>query len=412
MSGLITYRESQSAISVRCSFVIFLACLVLYPLASGLRGISLPAGNAAMFLLDMVLIALFVVSVTTNSVKIPDIVVIVLLLSALVHVISDQSPDLLVVYQGFRKSILWIICISLGARLSARQGIVLINYLFAVCFFVCLYSIKQALMPSDFDRALLSVQAANEYTNRIGDVQRSISILSSAFHVSFAAIVLLTISLCADWYGKIFRFAALACAVAGLYFAHTRTFAIIAILIVALRVLRLNGLKSLVLLAVLLNGALMALTLLGFDVIDYVIELLRGDERFSNRAESYQMFSQYMDGNIIAWLAGHGLGSAGSTLEDGFNLYDYPWIEPHNIFLKYLFEFGYIFGGGALLLLIYIWISGCRQNQNFKLAKMNTYLGITLAISGLTITSVETIPVSLYVGALFGLNYTMRRRHA
>lgn len=412
MADGIMYQDAKDLLNGKFFSIILMTCLFLYPFASGLRGFNLQVGNAAMFLADIVLIFLFIVSVTVINVKVSDFIVAVFILSALVHVVSNQSPDVFTLYQGFRKSILWIICISLGARLCVSQSIVFINGIFVVCVFICLYSVKQSLMPGDFDRGLLSIQAANEYTNRIGDTQRSISILSSAFHVSFAAVLLLSISLCADWYSKLLRLAGVLCAAAGLYFSHTRTFAIIAILIVILHFLKLNIFRSLILLALLVNGALISLILYGFDPLDYVYAFFQGDDRFLNRSESYIMYSRYMYESYISWFAGHGLGSAGSTMGDKFASFDLPWIEPHNIFLKYLFEFGYIFGSAALLVLAYIWMVGCKQIYHSQLAKMNFYFGITLIISGLTITSVEAIPISLYVGTMFGTNFVMRGHNA
>lgn len=365
-----------------------------------------------MFFADIVLVLLFMIFVAVVNVKASDFIVVVLVLSALVHVVSDQSPDLITLYQGFRKSVLWIICISLGARLNERQSVAFVNGVFAICFFVCLYSVKQSIMPGDFDGMLLSVQSANEYANRIGDIQRSISILSSAFHVSFAAVVLLSISFCADWYGNFLRISGIICAGAGLYFSHTRTFAIIAILIGVIHILKLNMFKLFILFAFLVNGALVSLIIWDFDAIDYTIFLFQADDRFSNRSESYVMFFRYMGENHIAWFAGHGLGSAGSTLGAKFGIFDLPWIEPHNIFLKYLFEFGYTFGGAALMFLVYFWVVGCKQHSHAQFSRMNFYLGISLAISGLTITSVEAIPISLYVGTMLGINYNMRRSYA
>ncbi|WP_109808843.1 O-antigen ligase family protein [Sphingosinithalassobacter portus] len=374
------------------------------PIASAARGFSDEIGRTLLAMTDAMLIALFVLSLRYSRNRwFSWLVVFLLVYASLFMVVGSDFPSFSISYQGLRKSMLWLFAIGVGLALPQRSIRPLSRAMIAVLFLVCLYAVKQFFITSDFDRNLLDAQSASVYANKIGQYTRATSILSSGFHVGIAGCLLICFALSTRKMSLIVRVLLIGVSLFAIYASFTRTFLILAGAAIILRFTARSASRM----YVVITSALLVLTallMLNFDVVDDVYSALVNDDRFTGRGDSYDAFVSYLEQSPGGLLTGFGPGTAGSTLGDLYHPYGAPWIEPHNIFTKYIFEFGLPL---ALALFLTVGAMVLRRPAYYEekqfpreIARLAMFV---LAFSGLSITSVETFPVSIYIGFLVGM---------
>ncbi|MEJ2002083.1 MAG: hypothetical protein P8X77_11945 [Maritimibacter sp.] len=377
-----------------------MAYIAFSPFASGLRGFSPGLGNVALLVADSALILSFAIAML-RPMNLSHAFVLFLIFYALVqYVASPIEIDPLTFYLGFRKTLFVLMALIVGVTLTGTEARSAYRVMLLSLVLICLYGIKQHFHVSQFDLALLDALAADQYTNMIDGKIRATSLLSSGFHLGMAGTVLMTLVLFRSG-SRIGGIILISIAIFAIYASYTRTFLGLAIIILLFRTFLFGYLRSFLSLG-LLGLFLLFTYMAGFDPFGWVFETLLGDQRFTERSLSYVQFSSFISDEPELGLFGFGLGSAGSTLGGHFP-YGY-WIEPHNIFLKYLFEFGPI-----MAVLIFVWVGVMTWKSTktavsaplFHPAVPPVLLSI-LVISGLFITSVEAWPISEYVAILIG----------
>jgi hypothetical protein len=133
---------------------------------------------------------------------------------------------------------------------------------------------------------------------------------------------------------------------------------------------------------------------------------LTEDKRLGGRAISYTAFLDFWTQYPANMLVGFGPGSAGSGLMTEFARANAVWNEPHNVFLKYLFELGIPLGVVSLWMLYAVSARAISQGGEERWFYLS--LVLIVAIAGLTITSVEVWPINWYIGLILGM--AMRRK--
>lgn len=374
-----------------CLLVLF---VVLAPLSSAVRGISAPLGNIALLFSDLLFILAFAVAFI-RTVKLSNILIVALILYSLVFLIADSNyPGFYAYFLGFRKSVYFLMALTLGLQLSRRDMQTLLPVMKGMLIVICLYGIKQYFFRSSFDMALLQAQAADVYSNQISGQTRSTSFLSSGFHLGMAGVLLMNM---ATYKRKTYLVDLLFAVIAfgAIYVSFTRTFLIIAVFLLFARMFLFTYIRffvaSLFFVFLALLVSMFEPALLSFQI---------DDARLLNRASSYIHFWESREADPLKSFLGFGIGSAGSTLWRYFPVGN--WIEPHNVFLKYIFEFGPLWA-----VVIFLWVAQLTKRSMRLMPQNSVYfpqfilaLLLTIVISGLTITSVEALPISLFIAIL------------
>lgn len=310
-------------------------------------------------------------------------------------------PGFELAVQGLRKTLLILMAISIGMQVPLRHQRLVRNVIIFTLFYVCVYGIKQYFSFDSFDLALLAAQSSDIYSNMFGGQIRAMSLLSGAFHLGTAACALAAFAVFGDIRSKWLRALLWGVALAACYASITRTYIVLILAVPILTVLVRSKLSIVVgVYLFVLAGIMMELFLEGG--ISNILSLVLEDRRLGARAVSYTGFMEIWANNIQGLFTGFGLGSAGSALGEDFLSRNLVWIEPHNIFSKYLFELGIIVGPMAIWMLIWPSWKAIKRKDNkerwFILA-----IVLVVAISGLTITSVEVWPINWFIGILVGM---------
>jgi O-antigen ligase len=376
--------------------------IMIMPVASGARGLSPDVGRAMLAGCDAALILLFFLSFPIARARLLKTLVIFMLAHSLIFMLfGAYFPVLADSYQGLRKSILWLLAICLGSALPDRSVRLMINIMIATLVFICLYGIKQYFIFSEFDQALLGAQSANIYANKIAGATRAISVLSSGFHLGMAGCILICIVAYYAPLPLLWKLVFYAIALFAIFASLTRTFLLISVVVLILPLLARSGMRVFIFGLIGLT-VFTGLMMLKIDLAEIAFDAAMNDDRFTSRGESYTAFFEYLRQSPIGWLIGFGPGTAGSTLGDTYIRSGSPWIEPHNIFTKYVFEYGAPLA--ICLFAVLALMIGSRYKRSDSESPGMARLAIfVLCISGLTITSVETWPVSLYIGLLIGM---------
>ncbi|KQV33406.1 hypothetical protein ASE37_17670 [Rhizobium sp. Root268] len=321
-----------------------------------------------------------------------------LIYSFVVAVAAQPYPDLFVAYQGIRKSLMWLMAIFIGSVLSIEYRSKILFWVLVSCTIVCAYGVKQYFAIGEFDQQLLAAQSASEYANKISGATRATSVLSSGFHLGMAGCLVIAIILFDERPNTIFRCVLLGIAAFAIYASLTRTFLIISLMLLIGKLVGRN-LPRVYYISVFVVLIILLCACFDLDVLGGIIDAVLDDSRFLNRGESYVQFLEFMKASPSALLLGFGPGSAGSTLGTDFIDIGAAWIEPHNIFLKYTFEFGAIV---TIILVILITQTVLKDRTGKGLVSLSSSLLFIVTVSGLTITSVEAWPITLYIGFIIG----------
>jgi len=382
--------------------------IVIMPVFSAFRGVSQPLGRGLMGATDLAMVALFVWVVFRPGLKRLKYLIIAMIGMSILNILLWTSDvPLAATYQGFRKSILWLLAICIGYNIRRRDRNTVFWTIVFTCTAICLYAVKQWVFGfTAFDTKLLDAQAALEYTNKIGNYQRAISVLSSGFHVGMTGSLLILMALCVKFNGNLsngIRSAALIVVGGlGIFASFTRTFMIIAGALSIFQVSR-SGRHPLIRVALIVCAGIVV----AYGIFAGYLTLIEGaifsDYRFTSRSASYEQMASMFASNPMGVFSGFGLGSAGSTLGEPFAIGKAAWVEPHNTLLKYVVEFG------LPLSLLLFWeiaqaVRASRPDPMLVFDNSLSLLCILLLVgAGLTITSVETWPTSLYIGLIIGM---------
>jgi O-antigen ligase len=376
--------------------------IMIMPLASGARGLSLDVGRAMLAGCDAALILLFFLSFPIARARLLKTLVVFMLAHSLIFMLQGSAfPGLADSYQGLRKSILWLLAICVGSALTERSVRLIVNIMLATLVCISLYGIKQYFIFSTFDQALLGAQSANIYANKIAGATRAISVLSSGFHLGMAGCILICIVTYHTRLPLLWKLTFYVIALFAIYASLTRTFLIISAAVLILPFLARSGMRTFIFALIGLT-VFTGLMMFQIDLAEIAFDAAMNDDRFTSRGDSYAAFFEYLRQSPIGWLIGFGPGTAGSTLGDTYVAAGSPWIEPHNIFTKYIFEYGAPLA--ICLFAVLAIMIGTQYRRPDAESPGTARLAIfVLCMSGLTITSVETWPVSLYIGLLIGM---------
>ena len=375
----------------------------LSPFSSAMRAINLNFGNILLSICDTIIFILFFISILRgNREKYFCLFLVFIIFYTLIfHFQFSEAQGFSVFYLGFRKAMLFPIAIFIGHSLEFRQLEVLLKYSIISLTVICLNGIRQHFYFTELDHQLLSVQGSDIYTKVIGGNVRSFSFLSSGFHLGMAGFALLSMSL---FRRKISIVDILIASIAlfAVYASMTRTMLVICGIAILYRFLFLNFKNGILVILATVPMSLLVLYLFRIDIINSISSRVMNDDRFTNRFESYQNFSTFASHHPDYFVGGFGIGSAGSTLGTYFP-HGY-WIEPHNLFLKYIFELGPIFGTVMIFFIFRNFFKKPKlaSGEIFIKFKLGKILMIGMAVSGLTITSVETWPINILIGLIFG----------
>ncbi|SEL42541.1 hypothetical protein [Pacificibacter marinus] len=393
------------------SFLAFiLVTLILCaPFASGLRVFSGVLGNVALLFMDALLILGFVIAVRRSRTPVIIFILFLVIYSLTFVATLDTYPSMFVYYLGFRKTIFFLLAMAIGIQMRAGEAELILKAVLVSLTMICLYGIKQSFFMSNFDFALLSLQSADSYTNMINGKIRAISLLSSGFHLGMAATLLIVIAISRKRL-RLIDFCLIGIGFFAIEASLTRTFLYLSALLILSRIWLVTYKRAYVAAMILLLLLLLA-SLSGHDVLSPVFNIFSEDARFTNRFQSYIDYWEFATKRPYHGFLGFGVGAGGSTLGNHFE-YGY-WIEPHNVFLKYIFEFGPFIASS-----IFAWIFMIVKKSMTNMSDASPYLKqfplaliLIIIVSGLTITSVETWPISLFIAILIGASQNLSRPH-
>lgn len=373
--------------------------ILMQPLASGLRGVSVGAGQGLILACDAMLIVLMVANI--HRVRDRRLqVALALMIFSLIYTMTIPNFPTAGLVGGARKSYLVLVALTIGAMVGQERRRSVHLAIIAAAALVAVYAIKQHFVFDTFDSNLLATQTSDKYTNLYKGQQRAFSLLSSGFHVGMICLVLVAYSLFTRTLGRVASLALLALALVALYFTFTRTCLIIALVMIAYRICRTLRVPV-VIAGTALAIIYAALVVVAPEQVPNPFTAVSDDTRFTGRSVSYVDAAQYWGAEPARLVTGFGVGSAGSAQGD---LFDGPaHIEPHNIFLKYVFEMGVAFGLPFLLLfggLVGSAIRSARQDSERDFVAMIT---LAVVVSGLSITVVEAWPANVYLFLIIGL---------
>jgi hypothetical protein len=334
---------------------------------------------------------------------------------SLLGIFNPNIPSLSVGLEGFRKTGLYLIAFIIGQNLNWREKHIK-NFLFYLLIIgapICLYSFKQYISPSDFDRAIVTQNAGDPSTSLIFNAYRATSLFSSPFILGFWGNIYAAISLYFfKQTGRKIYLISVAIGFGSVLCSITRVNLIAAFGVLLLSVYfyfmnRKNFFTATW--VVLFISSIAFLVYQSLNLPDqYLSSLslasLQSDSRLLSRFGYYQKAFTDLSQN---WIVGFGTGSAGETLGQYFSRRYF--VTPHNMFLKVFYELGV----GGLLLFIWIWISWLVLNRRLAAkaptpSTKRTYDLILIIVSilmvnGVTGGAIDSFPATMITYLTMGL---------
>jgi O-antigen ligase len=373
--------------------------ILMQPFASGLRGISVVGGQGLILFSDVLLAAVLV----GNVHRIRDRRLqgaLALAAACIVYTLTIPGFPLAGLIGGIRKSFLILVALAVGTMINPNRRRDVNLTIIITGLVVALYAIKQHFFFDTFDGNLLAAQSSDKYTNMFNGEQRVFSLLSSGFHVGLLCLVLVAYSLFTKTLGRYPAVILFAVAMVAMYFTFTRTCLIIALVMVAYRICR--ALRVPVVIAASTVVVLYALfVIVAPDQVPNPFTAVSDDTRFTGRSVSYTAAAESWDAAPLRLVTGFGIGSAGSAQGELFN--GPAHIEPHNIFLKYVFEMGVVPGVLFLFLFGSMITSAIRSARRIGERDFVAMLVFAVVLSGLSITVVEAWPANVYFFLIIGM---------
>lgn len=334
------------------------------------------------------------------------LLVSLLLLIGVAGVFNSNIPSYAIAYEGVRKSLFLFMAILIGIARWRDIDRYLIPWLAITLFIYSLYGVKPEALNNSFDSALIEAQTSGQYTFKIRGEQRAGSVFSSPFTFGMAGLLLYV--LCEHMYRQkripwAMHLIAGAVAIGGVVASGTRT-----TLIVFAALIAYFHMRMLLILLVPLSVAvgIYAETQFKSGEIDRFVGMYVTDDRFTTRGDSYTEAMSAFRGSPSAYLIGFGSGSAGDTLSTKYIEQSYISLTSHNIFLKYLFEYGIPGLVVCCLVFIVAWRDARTSETGTQLLRP---LLILLILCGLSFSAVEAWPVGVYIGLVIGCAYQMNK---
>jgi len=343
-----------------------------------------------------------------------EFVVFLFLFISLFQIFNYNVPTLFAGLEGFRKTAFQMLGFLLGIYFiyDYIQVEKIIKYIYFLLIPVLLYGIKQFFYFSPFDYKIIDMNLAGYWTYHIFDRVRAISIFSGPFHFGMFSCLMSLLSLYFFLKkGKLIYLIIFYISVLGVFFSMTRV-NVIALIITTLFFLwfskpRTQKFSKILLIIFTVTLFMVVVILWNFS---YVVKLFSSileiteDLRFLGRFRGYRRILEAFVKNPII---GYGMGSAGDTLG-----YQYNWefhVTSHNMFLKVLTETGLI---GIIIYIgfFFMWFkrafSLVKQDRNNYIKNFSVLvisIVIVLLVNGLTGSSIEAYPISLYVWFFMGV---------
>lgn len=316
-----------------------------------------------------------------------------------VNILNANVPSLNIGVEGFRKSVLAVAGVAWGCSVRrcdrewverAVISILLVMMTVSVAAFIWLPNL-----------VLVSTDAVL-YTSLFEGKQRLQGLFSGPFHVALAALVCIAWALTRYKTNRRLAILCMSVGIIGGYLSLVRTFyPALALMLVVFVIVSPNfraALERTFLLALggigLLISALLFPDLGQLGGIASTIFDVGSDERFTNRLPGYHLSMElFRNSPVYGW----GSGSAGDTLRFPPG---YHHVTSHNILLKFAVEGGLL---GLVLwvgLLLALFMAMRRKAKETQLAAMSL---IALFGIGLTVSAIDTLPVSFLIFVLGGL---------
>lgn len=308
---------------------------------------------------------------------------------------------------GFRKTVLAFAGIVLGCAVASSM----------IGRFerLVIGSLASALAVSIFgfyfvpDIEQLVSRSAGEYTSLYAGQARLQGIFSGPFHVS-AGGVLLICWVIVRW--KEHRVLAALYAVIGMvsvYLSLVRSAYVALAIVVLVAVLFSPAAQTMFRRAaiVVVGGAgiyaLSVFTQSNLFATAQSISDFSTDGRFLNRLPGYERgLALVGDSPLYGW----GSGSAGDTMGAAFDQVG-AHVTPHNILLKFAVEGGFI----GLLLIVALFVALWRRMPvTSSQARLGVLAGVSLLGFGISLSAIETLPVSYFVMVMIGLGVHDREK--
>jgi len=371
---------------------------------------------------------------TTSSTKIIigkiDLVAISLMLIAFICIFNPNIPSLQAGFEGFRKFAFMIYGFFIGRYLinyiSLKRSLIFLIY---SSIFISLYGIKQFFLPTSLDYKLIDISTSSATTYMMGGHIRAFSTMSGPFHLGlFLMSILLLLFTGAQKFPE--------------YRKKYYLFSIPLIIALIMTVTKSNwfGLIIGIIFLILLNskhilkfvyrglivGVLLLILLLFFIQISSTIPELRtineGFQAFTNPLNSPTMqFRLELWSDTIfplisgsPWI-GYGTGSAGEGLGHLFIPKNAIFTNAHNIFLKVMFEYGFIglaiFAIFLLVVFVIIWNVRKKVTNNFLKVVANWSLSFFVAIiaTGMVGSILDAYPINLIFWMVLGMSTKLHK---
>lgn len=316
-----------------------------------------------------------------------------------VLILHPNVPSLDVGLLGFRKSALCVAGIALGASIAPQFRIAVERTIVRILVAAMATSIAIHLMAPGLEQAI--TRGASEYTGLYDDQARLQGIFAGPFHVALAGIILLVWGIIRLRRNRFLATIAIAIGGAGLVLSLVRTAFValaLAVIVIVLVAPTVNRVVKRVAVAIAIVSIGVAATaaynpaLLSF--IDSILNYST-DTRFLGRLPGYtEGISLIGQSPLFGW----GSGSAGDTLAEHFVAGRH--ITSHNVLLKILVEGGFLGLAlwAGLLVAIFKLLPKGKPNRALALASLGALLGL-----GITVASLETLPISYLVFVLVGV---------
>ena len=374
---------------------------------------------------DAVLMSLacYTVSVRVLSFRFPtyiEALTLCLLVIGTIAIFHPNLPNLITGLEGFRQTMYQMLAVFVGAALlnTRRRLTAFFKILGVLSLPVLFWAVKQFLLVSDVDRAIIETSTADPSTWQIFGKIRSFGFFSGPFHMGlfagFAAwigIALYLDSLRKSWL--------LLTALAFMACAATLTRASVAALFASLLIVPVFVLKGRRGRIICTTAGLLALLLVGavvlaerVELVGNVLEGVSAVDRLSEDSRLQGRFDGYHEGITVVGTNpfGIGMGSAGDAMGSSFEYQNRTHITSHNIFLRFAIETGWI-GLGLFLAIVWTAVAAARRlksARDFALASLLLGWLVVLLVTGITGSSINAYPANLLLWVSVGgiVNYS------
>lgn len=316
--------------------------------------------------------------------------------------VLPNVPSLEVGLLGIRKSTWAMWGLVLGASVSSRRVQAAWRWTVAALVLALSGSVGLFLFFPTLAKNVAGSDDADLYTGLIGGEMRMHGIFAGPFHAALAGVVLVAIGI-ALWSTKRWLSALIMLVgVVGIYLTLVRTAYVAVGLMVATLILVSPSVGSLLRRAFLsiatVAGGVIVVAFVQPEALSTVASIgnAGSDDRFLNRIPGWlEGLAMVGESPIFGW----GPGSAGDVMGQYF-LHPHRHITAHNLVLKFAVEGGLI----GLVLVTVLAVAILRSLDVRSVAGLTGVLAFVALLGlGLTVSSIEALPVSYLLFVLVGL---------